>query len=58
MRRDLPISLLLILAIAVVYLQVKDHAFITLDDHTYITDNPMVLDGLTWRGFCWAWKFY
>jgi len=36
------------------YLQVKDFDFITLDDDMYVTNNPMVLAGLTWPGIKWA----
>ncbi|MEJ2092422.1 MAG: tetratricopeptide repeat protein [Syntrophobacterales bacterium] len=36
------------------YLQVIDHDFITLDDDMYVTNNPLVLAGLTWTGVKWA----
>ncbi|MBI4642163.1 MAG: hypothetical protein HY743_00120 [Deltaproteobacteria bacterium] len=44
------ICLLLAAAALTPYVQVRDHAFITLDDDLYITANPMVLAGLTWQG--------
>lgn len=36
------------------YLQVVDYDFITLDDDMYVTNNPLVLAGLTWTGVKWA----
>ncbi len=44
----------LIAAILVVYWQVGNHAFISLDDEGYITDNPMVRQGLSLSGLAWA----
>jgi hypothetical protein len=37
------------------YLPIWNNHFIDLDDGTYITDNPGVMEGLSWSGFCWAW---
>ncbi len=28
--------------------------FLAVDDHEYVTGNPVVLQGLTWHGFVWA----
>ena len=36
------------------FAQVVRHAFITLDDAPYVTDNPVVQRGLTWTGVAWA----
>lgn len=36
--------------IAGVYAQVRGHAFVNFDDQLYVTQNPAVLQGLTWRG--------
>jgi protein O-mannosyl-transferase len=38
-----------------VYTPVLGHAFINFDDDTYVTDNPMVREGWSWRGFLWVW---
>src|SRR5580658_5045269 len=37
------------------YAPVLGHDFIDFDDDTYVTANPMVQEGWTWRGFGWAW---
>jgi tetratricopeptide (TPR) repeat protein len=36
------------------YIQVRNHAFITLDDDMYVTNNRMVLAGVTGPGLKWA----
>jgi len=51
-------DLLILLGLAVVtfalYAQVIGHQFITLDDPTYIQENPMVNRGVTLAGLAWA----
>jgi tetratricopeptide (TPR) repeat protein len=51
-----------LLALAVVtfaiYAQVIGHQFITLDDPTYIQENPMVNRGVTLRGLAWAFTTF
>jgi tetratricopeptide (TPR) repeat protein len=37
-----------------VFLQLRTHHFITLDDSLYVTGNPVVKSGLTWSGVAWA----
>jgi protein O-mannosyl-transferase len=37
-----------------VYAAVRDYAFLSLDDHAYVAENPHVLRGLTWDGIVWA----
>ena len=37
------------------YGPVLGHAFIDFDDDLYVTANPIVQQGWTWRGFVWAW---
>ena len=32
--------------------------FVNLDDEIYITRNPRVIDGWTWRDVTWAWSTY
>jgi tetratricopeptide (TPR) repeat protein len=51
---DLWISLLLALAVLLVYQQVRTFQFITYDDALYVTDNPRVLGGLTLASMRWA----
>jgi Flp pilus assembly protein TadD len=51
----LAIALALALATLGLYGPVLGHAFIDFDDDAYVTANPMVREGWTWRGFAWAW---
>jgi protein O-mannosyl-transferase len=55
-------DLLILLALAVVtfgmYAQVIGHRFTTIDDPTYIQDNPMVSRGVTPTGFAWAFTTF
>jgi len=44
----------LVAAVAIVYAQTARHGFVTLDDPTYILDNPEVARGLSWSGVLWA----
>ena len=53
---DLRVCLLLVLAILAVYGQVWNHAFLNFDDPIYVTENVYVKDGLTARGFQWAFS--
>ncbi|MFZ0916965.1 MAG: tetratricopeptide repeat protein [Candidatus Udaeobacter sp.] len=55
-------DLLILLALAAItfgiYAQVIGHQFITLDDPTYIRENPMVNRGLTLAGLIWAFSTF
>src|ERR1041385_7278734 len=55
-------DLLILLGLAVVtfgiYVQVIGHQFITLDDPTYIQENPMVNRGVTSAGLVWAFTTF
>src|SRR6266508_3999429 len=55
-------DLLILLGLAIVtfgiYAQVIRHRFITLDDPTYIQDNPMVNRGVTLAGLAWAFTTF
>jgi tetratricopeptide (TPR) repeat protein len=55
-------DVLILLALAVVtfaiYAQVIGHQFITLDDPTYIQENPMVNRGVTGAGLAWAFTTF
>jgi protein O-mannosyl-transferase len=48
------VALLLGLVTLLVYLPVRRHGFIELDDADYVADNAMVQAGLTWAGVTWA----
>src|SRR5437899_1624528 len=55
-------DLLILLALAAItfgiYVQVIGHQFITLDDPTYIRENPMVNHGVTLTGLTWAFTTF
>jgi tetratricopeptide (TPR) repeat protein len=55
-------DLLILLALASItfgiYAQVIGHQFITLDDPTYIRENPMVNRGVTLAGLTWAFTTF
>ncbi|MGC2627915.1 MAG: tetratricopeptide repeat protein, partial [Candidatus Udaeobacter sp.] len=55
-------DLLILLGLAVmtfgIYAQVIGHQFITLDDPTYIRENPMVSRGVTLAGLAWAFTTF
>jgi tetratricopeptide (TPR) repeat protein len=40
------------------YLPALHHGFVDYDDQQYVTDNPRVQAGLTWKGLAWAFGFY
>ena len=42
-------SLALVIATVVVYLPVRHHEFVNFDDDIFVTENPNIQDGLTWR---------
>ena len=54
MRRERAICLFLLLSTLAVYWRITGNAFTNFDDPDYVTDNPMVLRGLTWEGVKWA----
>ncbi len=46
----------ILLALTVVaYLPLWDNNYIDFDDGVYVTENPRVTEGITARGFTWAW---
>ena len=48
------VCLLFALVTLVVYLPVRHHAFLTLDDPDYVSNNGIVQAGLSWSGVKWA----
>jgi len=46
--------LFLVVATLAVYGDLRTHQFINFDDGVYITENPPVQDGLTYKGLSWA----
>jgi tetratricopeptide (TPR) repeat protein len=57
-RPDLLILLGLAVMTFTIYAQVISHQFITLDDPTYIQENPMVKRGITGAGIAWAFTTF
>jgi protein O-mannosyl-transferase len=54
-RTSFTIGLLLALVTLGLYAPVLGHEFIDFDDDAYVTANPMVREGWSWRGLDWAW---
>ena len=48
------INLFLILTTLIAFLQVGNHAFLSVDDSTYIVENSHIQNGITARGLYWA----
>jgi tetratricopeptide (TPR) repeat protein len=57
-RPDLLILFSLAVVTFAIYAQVVGHQFITLDDPTYIRENPMVNRGVTAAGLAWAFTTF
>jgi Flp pilus assembly protein TadD len=58
MSRPRLIALMLALLALAVYLPAARHGFILYDDGDYVTDNPMVRDGLSLAGIKWAFTTF
>ena len=54
LRIETIIGLLILLVTVLVFSQVQHHDFINYDDPLYVTENPHIRDGLTWKGISWA----
>lgn len=48
------VSLGLVLAVAMAYWPVHRFGFVRFDDPTYVTENPHILNGVTWSAIGWA----
>ena len=48
------ISAALIAVVLILYAQTAHFEFVTLDDYTFIVENPPVVQGLSWSGVRWA----
>ncbi len=55
--RVVVVCILLVLAIGSVYLQVRDHQFVSFDDGDYVTQNGHVLSGLNTESVKWAFSY-
>jgi tetratricopeptide (TPR) repeat protein len=53
--RSTPWLLLAIAAVTIaVYLPIRQHEFVSIDDPLYVSENPVVARGLSWDGVAWA----
>ena len=50
------IALALVILVAIVFAQLRDHQFLNYDDPIYITDNEQVKKGLSAEGVAWAFR--
>ena len=57
-RTEIAIATALAIVTLAIYAQVVGHYFITLDDPTYIQENPMVNRGITGAGLAWAFTTF
>ena len=57
-RQNLVLSLVLVLITAVLYLHVHSFPFVNYDDTLYVTQNPVVQDGVTWNTVRWSFTTY
>jgi len=48
------ISLLLVMITLVTFWRVRECEFVSCDDPMYVSENPHIRDGLTWKGIRWA----
>jgi hypothetical protein len=53
-RYDSLVVIALVVVTAAVYGQVLNHEFIIYDDPAYVTENYVVREGVSWKGFLWA----
>ena len=56
-RYDVLICLFLVIATLIAYWQVRDHNFLSFDDHLYILHNQHVNNGLSLKSISWAFSF-
>lgn len=47
----------LCLIVLLIYGQTANHNFVNYDDNFYVTENPFIKDGLSWKSIEWAFSF-
>jgi tetratricopeptide (TPR) repeat protein len=57
-RRVAGVCLVLAAITFAVFGQTLHHQFVDFDDNDYVYANPMVAQGLTWKGIVWAFSFH
>jgi Flp pilus assembly protein TadD len=55
-RRSVFTSLALALLTGAVFARVGQNGFVNFDDPLFVSENPMVLRGITWDGVIWAFR--
>lgn len=58
LKQNLALSLILVLITSALYLRVNYFPFVNYDDTIYVTQNPMVQDGVTWNTIRWSFTTY
>ncbi|HTJ00820.1 MAG TPA: tetratricopeptide repeat protein [Dongiaceae bacterium] len=58
MSRSRLVGLVLVLLTLLAYLPVRQHGFVNYDDPDYLTENPVVQNGLTAAGVKWAFTTF
>lgn len=58
LRLNLAFSLLLLIGTSALYLRVNGFPFVNYDDTIYVTQNPVVQDGVTWNTVRWSFTTY
>lgn len=53
-REMVAVSAGLVVLVAIVFGQTLGFGFVNYDDPAYVSDNPIVREGLSWHGFVWA----
>lgn len=56
-NRHLGSIVFLSLIVLLIYGQTANHDFVNYDDDFYVTENPYIKDGLSWKGIEWAFSF-
>ncbi|HUP46332.1 MAG TPA: tetratricopeptide repeat protein [Thermoanaerobaculia bacterium] len=57
-RLTAAIAVALVILVAIVFAQLRDHEFLTYDDPMYVTENEQVQQGLTAGSIAWAFRSF
>jgi len=56
LRSPVLLSLILFVAVLILYIPALDSSFVNYDDPAYVTSNSHVLQGLSWSNVAWAFR--
>src|SRR5271165_3192175 len=56
LRSPVFLSLILFVAVLILYVPALDSSFVNYDDPAYVTTNRQVLQGLSWSNVAWAFR--